>query len=95
MPAGSGAASRLTDAQRLAGIADALDLAREEAARLDDGHRTQTVTWRQLDDAFAALAIGIGRTPSGAEDLAERLTGLALQAETMADIAARHGQRTR
>jgi hypothetical protein len=33
----------LTDARRLTGIADALDLAREDASRLDDGLRTQTV----------------------------------------------------
>ena len=39
-------------AQRLAGIADALDLAREAADRLRDGRRTQTVTWHQLDDAL-------------------------------------------
>ena len=32
---------------------------REEAARLRDGRRTQTVTWRQLDDALAALASAV------------------------------------
>ena len=51
MRAGSGATFLRTAASRLAGIGDALDLAREEAGRLNDGRRTQTVTWRQLDDA--------------------------------------------
>ena len=50
------AAQPLTDERRLAGIADALELMREEAGRLREGRRTQTVTWRQLDDALAVLA---------------------------------------
>ena len=50
-----------TAAQRLAGIADALDLAREATDLLRDGRRTQTVTWQQLDDALTALAAGVRR----------------------------------
>ena len=57
----------------LAGIADALDLAREEAARLRDGRRTQTVTWRQLDDALAALRTRAARRRSAAGRLAPRI----------------------
>ncbi len=52
----------------LEGIADALDLTREDAARLRDGRKTQTVTWRQLDDALcrprrgrARAVFGVGR----------------------------------
>jgi len=72
---------------RLAGIADALNLTREEAVRLRDGRRTQTVTWRQLDDVLAAL-IGVVQQALPADaDLAVRLAVLAGQAETMADIA--------
>jgi cyclic beta-1,2-glucan synthetase len=77
----------LTDGRRLAGIADALDLAREDAGRLNDGRRTQTVTWRQLDDALAALAAGTAQAPGNGEDIAERLQALAAQAETLIDIA--------
>jgi len=73
----------LAPARRLAGITDALDLAREEAGRLDDGRRTQTVTWHQLDAAFAALAAGIADD----KDIGGRLPGLAAQAETTVDIA--------
>jgi cyclic beta-1,2-glucan synthetase len=77
----------LTGAIRLAGIADALDLAREEAGRLDDGQRTQTVTWRQLDDALAGLAAGLDPAPVNGEKLAGRLLVLATVADTAVDIA--------
>ena len=56
------AAQPLSDERRLAGIADALELMREEAGRLRDGRRTQTVTWRQLDEALAVLAANLRRT---------------------------------
>ena len=45
----------------VAGLADAVALAREEAGRLRDQRRTQAVTWRQLDDALAALAADAAR----------------------------------
>ena len=74
-------------APRLGGIADTVDLTREEASRLRDGRLTQTVTWRQLDDALAELASAVREAPLDHEDLAQWLTALAGQAETMADIA--------
>jgi cyclic beta-1,2-glucan synthetase len=77
----------LADARRLAGIADALDLARDEAASLNDGRRTQTVTWQQLDDALANLAVDVARPLADGETVGSRLLGLAVQAETVADIA--------
>jgi cyclic beta-1,2-glucan synthetase len=77
----------LTDTVRLGGIKDALDLAREEASHLNDGRRTQTVTWPQLNDAFATLATAIERAPMDGEDIAHRLADLATHAETMADMA--------
>ncbi|MDP3417294.1 glucoamylase family protein, partial [Falsiroseomonas sp.] len=60
------------------GIVDAIDLAREENARLNDGHRTQTTTWRQLDGALAAL---------GAAVVAQPDRDHAAQADTVAEIA--------
>jgi cyclic beta-1,2-glucan synthetase len=77
----------LADLQRLAGIGDALELIRDEADHLRDGRRTQTVTWRQFDDAYALLAAGVRRGPVDGEAISERLAGLAAQSETMADIA--------
>ena len=81
------AAQPLTDERRLAGVADALELMREEAGRLRDGRRTQTVTWRQLDDALALLAADAGRATVDGEGIAKRLSALAVAAETLVDIA--------
>lgn len=75
------------DVLRLSGIEDALALTRDEADRLRDRRRTQTVTWRQFDDAYALLAAGVKRAPTRDEAISERLAELAVQAETMADIA--------
>jgi len=77
----------LTDERRLAGVADALELMREEAAGLREGRRTQTVTWPQLDDALAMLAADVRRAPVDGECIAKRLWTLAIDAETLADIA--------
>ena len=51
----------LSAAQRLSGVADALDITRAECTRLHDGRKTQTVTMHQLDDALAAVASGLQR----------------------------------
>jgi cyclic beta-1,2-glucan synthetase len=81
------AAQPLTDERRLAGVADAIELMREEAGRLREGRRTQTVTWRQLDDALALLAADAGRPTADSEGIAKRLSTLAVDAEILADIA--------
>jgi cyclic beta-1,2-glucan synthetase len=72
---------------RLAGVVDALGLARDEAVLLRDGRQTQTVTWQQLDDALAALSASAGRPASPDEDVSRRLAVLADEAAIMADIA--------
>ena len=75
-------------AQRLGGIADALDLAREATDQLRDGRRTQTVTWQQLDQTLVTLAAGMRPQDLDGAGLAVRLADLATQAETLIDIAA-------
>ena len=85
-----------TPAQRMGGIADALDLALEASERLHDGRRTQTVTWHELDDALTRLAAGLRTVPADgpadgpADDngVAALFSDLAQQSETAADIAA-------
>ena len=77
----------LTCAQRLAGISDAVALAREATDQLRDGRRTQTVTWHHLDDSLAELAAGVRRTGVDSKNIAAHLAKLAAQAETVADIA--------
>ncbi len=52
------------------------------------GRRTQTVTWHQLDDTLTALTAAVRQAAVDDESIAERLTDLAAQAETVADIAA-------
>ncbi len=74
-------------ARMLAGVGDAVALTRQEAARLRDGPKTQTVTWRQLDTALAELAGAVQETLCPRDDFATRLLNLALQAATMADMA--------
>jgi cyclic beta-1,2-glucan synthetase len=73
-----------TAAQRLSGIADALDLAREATDLSRDGRRTQTVTWHQLDDSLTALSASVRQA---GPDIAAHLVDLAAQAEVVADIA--------
>ena len=77
----------LSDAKRLEGITDTVNLAREESVRLNDGYRTQTVTWHQLDESLGQLADGIRRAALPGEDFVGRLSLLVAQAETMTDIA--------
>ncbi|PKU24746.1 glycosyl transferase [Telmatospirillum siberiense] len=77
----------LADARRLAGVGDALDLVGEEAARLDDGRRMQTVTWPQFKHALAELGADVARHPLDGETIGERFAGLAVQASILADIA--------
>ena len=76
-----------TAAQRLAGIADALDLAREATDQLHDGRRTQTVTWQQLDDTLVRLAASVQKTDLDGQTTAGFFANLAAQVETAADIA--------
>ena len=78
-------AGPLAPATRMAGIVDALDLARQEAILLDDGRRTQTVTLRQLDEALEGM-IRTARTAAG-DTLSAQLDRLAADAGTMLDIA--------
>ena len=77
-----------TPAERLAGIADSLDLTREATERLRDGRRTQTVTWHQFDEIFSGLVAGIRLAGAENKRFAEVLANLAALADTMADIGA-------
>ena len=77
----------VSDARRLAGVADAIELTREERNRLHDGRRMQTVTWRHLEEALAGLAAGVQRPPRDGEDIGQRFASLSAGAEILADIA--------
>ncbi|MDE8652797.1 GH36-type glycosyl hydrolase domain-containing protein [Novosphingobium album (ex Liu et al. 2023)] len=75
------------DARRIAGIADTLALVREEVETLRDRRRTETVTWRQLDEALALLLVQMDRPAAEGEALAARLERLAGPAELLVDLA--------
>ena len=77
----------LDGAQCLMGIADAIDMACAEAAHLRDGPRTQTVTWRQLHNELAQLASAAQHPCAEHDGIVRHLTRLAVQAETVTDIA--------
>ena len=70
-----------------AGIADALELTRDSLSALADDRRSHTVTRKTLDDALAALAASLLRTPATCPDVARQLAELASQADTVVDIA--------
>jgi len=70
-----------------AGVDDALELARESLRTLGDDRRTQTVTWKQLDEGLAALSASLASPPTTPEGVAGRLAELALLADTVADMA--------
>ncbi len=72
---------------RLAGIGDAISLAREEAALLQGARQAQAGTWRQLDDALARLAMAVQQAGVRGADPASRLQELAGHADAMAGIA--------
>ncbi|HET9042230.1 MAG TPA: glucoamylase family protein, partial [Burkholderiales bacterium] len=71
----------------VAGVDDALQLARESLQGLPDDRRTQTITRQHLGDALDALAAALQRAPMPAADLGARLAEIAPHAATMADIA--------
>ena len=75
------------DPQWCAGIADALALTRESVQALALHRDTQTVTWKQLDEALDDIATALGSAASTPASVAERLAALAVHAETAVDIA--------
>ena len=71
----------------LAGIGDTLALTREALQALADDRRTQTVSWKQLDEALEALASSLSPAPATPAAVAARLAEMVLQVDTVIDIA--------
>ncbi|HEY8016352.1 MAG TPA: glycosyl transferase, partial [Dongiaceae bacterium] len=67
--------------RRLEGVTDSLALAREEAGKLNDGRRTQTVTWHQFEDSLHTLSDSIERCATEGETDAARFARLGELAE--------------
>ena len=81
----SGATWRLTEQQRFQGVADALDLLRDEARRLRDLRQPQAVSWRRLDDEIERLAAGLHQGAAANAGVEQRIAALSEQAAILAD----------
>ena len=75
------------DAAPIAGIADTVALGRLEVSRSVDGRRTQTVTWRQLDEAFSRLETVVRGGHGKYHEPRERLVAAQEQAVKAVDVA--------
>ncbi|HEX4995524.1 MAG TPA: glucoamylase family protein, partial [Methylomirabilota bacterium] len=71
----------------VAGIDDALQLVGEAATTLADGHRSQTVTVRQLAEARDTLASALREAPRGPAESVARVGRLAGHADTLVDVS--------
>jgi cyclic beta-1,2-glucan synthetase len=72
----------------LAGIGDALQLARQAAIAIGDERRTQTLTTRHLEEAFAEPEHWREVPPVSWADWSDRFEQLAEHTRTLADVAA-------
>ena len=77
--------SSLAEQQRFQGVADALDLVRDEARRLRDLRKSQAVSWRLLDDEIGRLASGLLQASASGAGIEQRLAELSEQAAILAD----------
>lgn len=72
--------------QVLSGIADAVCLVRASAHAIVDDRRTQTVTYKQLDEALDSLTTALELTPTTPVDWVLRLAELETRAQIVTDI---------
>jgi cyclic beta-1,2-glucan synthetase len=77
----------ISGSRSLAGVLDALELTRIEAGFLRAALPASSMGWVRFNDACAALAEAVRATPIEAEDFVDRLAGLAVHADAIADIA--------
>ncbi len=77
--------SAMAEQQRIQGVADALDLVRDEARRLRGLRKSQAVSWRRLDDEIGRLASGLLQASARAIGIEQRLAELSEQAAILAD----------
>jgi cyclic beta-1,2-glucan synthetase len=75
------------DPQWLTGIADALALTRESLRALAQDRHTETVTWKQLEEALDGVAASLEPAPATPAAVAERLAVLASHTDSAVDIA--------
>ena len=77
----------LAEKQRFQGVADALDLLRDEARRLRQLRQPQAVSWRRLDDEIEQLAAKVIQGAAVNAGFEQRIAALSEQAGVLADTA--------
>ena len=77
----------LTSDERWSGVADTLALLQAEANRLRGDRPTPSVPWHHLDDALTKLILDFEHARGDATSLSEHFGSLAVEAETLMDIA--------
>jgi cyclic beta-1,2-glucan synthetase len=77
----------LAELQRLQGVADALDLTRDEARRLRGTSQSRSVIWTRFDGELARLASGLSRASAGGVSHEGLLADLSEQAAILVDTA--------
>ncbi len=77
----------LTEQQRFEGVADALDVARDEARCLGNRDQSPSVTARRFDDEIERLASSLRQASAGGASIAQRLADLSEQAAILVDTA--------
>ncbi len=77
----------LTALRRLEGVADALDVARDEAIRLEAARKSRSVTWRRLDEELAGLLSELHQAMVEDLDIGARLAAISDQAAGLVDAA--------
>jgi cyclic beta-1,2-glucan synthetase len=77
----------LTDRRRFEGVADALDVARDEATRLEAARKSRGVNWRRLDEELARLSSELRQATLVGQDIGVRLATLSEQSASLVDAA--------
>ncbi len=70
---------------RLQGVADALELVRDEARRVRDSRKSRAVLWRRLDEEIERFAAGVVEPSASSNSIDRRLSDLSEQAAIVAD----------
>ena len=77
--------SAMSEQQRFQGVADALDLVRDEARRLRGLRNSRAVSWRRLDEEIGRLTSSLLQASTSDLAIEQRLVELSEQAAILAD----------
>lgn len=78
-------AQELAEQARFQGVADAIELVRDEAGRLRDRREWSSVSWRRFDDAIEHCAAGLVEPNAWGDEVDRQLSDISERAAVMAD----------